>query len=122
MDEFLAGARKAGIDTLDLRARLHHTAGAEGFHALFFRTDQHWKPETGLMASKMIAETLRDDYDMDVDLSHFDLHDYHIDVYHDYFLGSQGKKVTLAKTAPEDISVLKPNFANSLHVTMPEAM
>ena len=71
------------------------------------------------MASKMIAETLRDDYDMDVDLSHFDLHDYHIDVYHDYFLGSQGKKVTLAKTAPEDISVLTPNFANSIHVTMP---
>ncbi|MBR2216244.1 MAG: hypothetical protein IJ849_10900 [Selenomonadaceae bacterium] len=118
-DELLQGLAEAGIDTLDLREVLNEKVGREHFHELFFRTDHHWKPETGLMAAEIIARQLQAAYDIDVDFSHFNLADYEVTVYKDWFLGSQGKKVTLARTSPDDIALLKPNFTSKVHVYLP---
>ncbi|MBR3158571.1 MAG: hypothetical protein IKF14_05650 [Atopobiaceae bacterium] len=41
------------------------------------------------------------------------------DVYPQWFLGSQGKKVTLAKASPEDFALYYPKFATSLHYCVP---
>ena len=45
IDDFVAGFRAMDVDVLELREELHK---AElNHHNLFFKTDHHWKLETG---------------------------------------------------------------------------
>ena len=112
-DDFLASIQKAGANTLDLREVIRE----EGLvhHSLFFRTDHHWKPESGLWASRHILQTLRDACGYQVDPSVLDPNHFETVTYPDWFLGSQGKKVTLAQAAPEDFTLLYPTYRTQLH-------
>ena len=42
-------------------------------------------------------------------------------MYPEWFLGSQGKKVTLARTEPEDFTLLYPKYPTSFHFIVPAA-
>lgn len=112
-DEFLSAAEEAGIDCLDLRELLH----AEGYnhHALFYKTDHHWLPETGLWASCKIAEVLNDRYGYHFDLLKVEEDRFRKEIFPDWFLGSQGKKVTLERASPEDFTLLYPDYPTSIH-------
>ena len=112
-DQFLFDLRSAEVDVCDLRELLHE----EGLkhHAMFFVTDHHWRPETGLWASRKIAERLNQDYGFHFDLSRVNDANYRTVIYPEWFLGSLGKKVTLARTSPEDFTLLYPKFETNLH-------
>ena len=64
-DRFLRRLSTAGVTNYDLRKILH----AEGMkhHEAFYRTDHHWKTETGLWASRHILQFLRDNYGWNVE-------------------------------------------------------
>lgn len=110
-DDFLGRLGEAGVRTLDLREALH----SEGLdhHGLFFRTDHHWLPRTGLWAAGKVVSLL-EDCGVSVDASRVDPSLFREEVYREWFLSSQGKKVTLAKADPEDISLLYPTYETSL--------
>lgn len=112
-NELLAALDENNIDYLDLRECLH----TEGYkhHELFFFTDHHWKPESGLWASGKIAELLNAEYGYHYDLSLLDQKNFETKVYEEWFLGSQGKKVTLMRASPEDISLLYPKYPTDFH-------
>ncbi len=112
-DEFLMAAEEAGIDCLDLRELLHK----EGYnhHEMFYKTDHHWLPETGLWASGKLAEELNVRYGYHFDLSKVEEDQFRKEVYPDWFLGSQGKKVTLERADPEDFTLLYPDYSTSIH-------
>ena len=112
-DDFMAALQKSGVACYDLRDTLHN----EGLdhHSLFYRTDHHWHPETGLWASSKIASELNDRYNYAFDLSYVDPAQYKSVIYPEWFLGSQGKKVTLSNADPEDFTLLYPNFNTLLH-------
>lgn len=116
-DEFLKGLAGKEIDYLDFRELIH----AEGFnhHELFFRTDHHWKPETGLWAAGVLAEELNEKYGFAIDTSLLAEEQFDSVLYEKYFLGSRGRRVTLAKTEPDDISLLYPKYDTSLHFSVP---
>lgn len=119
-DELLARLRDKGVDTLDLRENLHEWAKEDGvnYHDFFFKTDHHWKPETALRSAKVVAERLKN-YGIPVDDSHLNLDSFEVQIMSEVFLGSQGKKVTLAKTEAEDFSVLYPKFPTKFHFVIP---
>ena len=112
-DDFLARLDSEGIECCDLRIPLH----GEGYnhHDMFFKTDNHWRPETGLWAAGKVCSALNADFGFRIDLSYVNPDRYAAELYPEWFLGAQGKKVTLAHAEPEDFSLLYPTFETLLH-------
>lgn len=120
-DEFLQQLNGQGIETLDLRQDLHQWAQAEqiSYHDFFFRTDHHWKPQTALRAAKVVGEKLRAD-GIPVDDSRYDIQDFDVEILPVYFLGSEGKRATLARVQADDFPILHPKFPTEIKVEIPE--
>ncbi len=120
-DDLLSQLKAQGIATMDLRQNLHQWAQEDhvSYHDYFFRTDHHWKPETALRAAKVVGDRLRK-YGVPVDDSHYDLQEFDVEVLPEFFLGSQGKRATLAKATADDFSILHPKFPTQLHFEVPQ--
>lgn len=116
-DRLLDAISKAGVKCYDFRKILHEDG--INHHKAFFRTDHHWKPETGLWAAKHILEFLRDDYGWEVDPEILNPDKFEHKIYPEWFLGSQGKKLTLARTKPDDFTILYPKFRTMMHFEVP---
>ena len=116
-DRFLDAIGKAGVKYYDFRKILH--ADGMNHHEAFFKTDHHWKPETGLWAARHILEFLRDDYGWDVDPEILNPDKFEYKVYPEWFLGSYGKKITLARTKPDDFTIIYPKFHTHLRFEVP---
>ncbi len=87
----------------------------------FFVTDHHWTPKTAFWATEKICQELDNLYGFDYDKSVFDLDNYNVKTYEDWFLGSQGKKVGKYFTDlyVDDIDLITPKFDTSLVVGQP---
>ena len=116
-DEFLAMLTESGVRNYDFRKNLHE-AGMN-HHGAFYVTDHHWKPETGLWAAGEILKILRDDLSWDVKPEILRPENFEYVIYPEWFLGSQGKKVTLARSKPEDFTMIYPKFDTQLHIKIP---
>lgn len=116
-DEFLAQLSAAGVSTFDLREPIRESG--QPHHSFFYQTDHHWKAETGLWASKLILERLSDEFGMDTHPEVLNPENFDAVIYPDWFLGSQGKKATLARAVPEDITLLYPKAESKLHYVIP---
>lgn len=107
-DRLIDVMQKYGVDVLDLRRNIE-VRGHE-YQALFFNTDHHWRPETGLWAARTIAEELKKNYGLAVDPSLLADDNFRKDIFERWFLGSLGKKLTLARAVPDDFTLLYPTF------------
>ncbi|MBR1657204.1 MAG: hypothetical protein IJ697_01895 [Synergistaceae bacterium] len=116
-DRFLALLRNSGVRCYDFRKTLHEDGMKH--HESFFVTDHHWKPETGLWAAGHILRILRDDLGWNVNPEILSPENFEYVVYPEWFLGSQGKKVTLVRAKPDDLTVIYPKFRTDFHVEMP---
>ena len=108
-DEFLSKLRKYGIDTLDLRDRLHE----EGLnhHNLFYRTDHHWTPEAGIWATGEIANTLKEQYGFQINEKSIDINNYSCKIYKNRLLGSLGRRIGIGYDGVEDFKLYLPKFS-----------
>jgi hypothetical protein len=113
-DSLLEKLNVKGVNTVDLRPMLNDAS--DDYDSCFFRTDHHWKPETGVWAAGKIAESLNKLFDYRIDESIGNINNYNVDVYKNYCLGTQGKKVTLNYTDPEDFSLIYPKSETSFTV------
>lgn len=118
IDDMLGYLRDKGIDTLDLRDQWRDLSDEE-YHQLFYRTDHHWRPETALQSAGVVAAYMKEHYGLQADLSHFSQDDYDWQMKEKWFLGSQGKKATLARTYPDDFSWGVPNYPTKIHLEIP---
>lgn len=84
--------------------------------SLFFKTDHHWLPSTGIWADKLLCEEFNERFDYQIDTSVFDLENYNISILEDFSLGSQGKKVTEVYCEKEDFPVIYPKYDTDLEV------
>lgn len=116
-DSLIEFLTEYGVPVLDLRECTKKT-GAE-YLDMFYKTDHHWTPQTGIWAAGQIAGYLNEQYGFDINLSLFDVNRYQIETYPDMFLGSTGKKASLVKTETEDFDFLLPDFETKLHVEIP---
>ncbi len=77
---------------------------------IFFDTDFHWKPQSGILADQITAEYLNSycGYSIRTELYEPDM--YETELQKEGFLGHLGKKVTLTYTEPEDFPILHPLY------------
>lgn len=115
-DALLKGLSDNFVDYIDIRQNIAND-GLDN-KKLFFKTDHHWKPKTGLYATTIIAEYLNKNYNFNIDTDKFDISQYKTVTYKGCFLGSQGKKVTLARAEAEDFNLLYPNYKTSFDLVV----
>lgn len=116
-DELLASLGVNGVRALDLRAILHEEGLSH--HELFYRTDHHWLPSTGMWAARRLAEEINSMAGCDLDASRIEPGMFTSKVCPEWFLGSQGKKVTLSRAVPEDFELYYPAYATNLRYRIP---
>ncbi len=118
MDELLKGLRENHIPYLDIRENIK----AENLphRHLFYRTDLHWKSQTGFWVAGLIARRLNADFGFDIDTKLLDKAAFDTVVYQDRFLGTEGRYVTLARTKPEDITLFYPKYPTSFRFMIPD--
>lgn len=116
-DDFIRQLEEAGVNCIDLRDNIEK----EGFnqHDLFYRTDHHWKVSTARWASGVILEQLNKKYHYTADLSLLSPDNYTEKTYPSLYLGSRGKKVTVARAKPDDFTLYQPKFASKFHISVP---
>lgn len=117
-DKFLAMLKESGVRYYDFRKNLHE-AGMNHYEA-FYVTDHHWKAETGLWAAGEILKILRDGLSWDVEPEILRPENFRYEVFREWFLGSEGKKVTLARTKPDNFTMIYPKFPVSIHFSVPD--
>jgi hypothetical protein len=116
-NEFLAGLDAAGIDYYDIRETIHENKMNQ--HELFYKTDHHWLTTTGLWAAQNILAYCNKAYGWNADLSLLDADQFDYTTYEQWLLGSQGRKVTLARCEPDDFTLLYPKYETSFHYSVP---
>ena len=116
-DELLEKLQERGVDTLDLREYAKGFSPSK-YHALFFRTDHHWLPTTGMWAAGILADKLNT-MGIAADKKYMDAAYYEEKIYPKAFLGSQGGRLKLSDEFYDDISLYYPKFPNKFHIEVP---
>ncbi len=116
-DALLSALSERNVDTLDLRDNIKE----EGINQcdLYYITDTHWTTEAGLWASEIIAKRLNEEYGFEYDMTYFDRASYSFETYPEYFLGGEGRKITLANCSLEDFTTIFPRYDTNYHVVIP---
>ena len=109
---FVSALNAKGISTLNLIECMREDN--LDWYSMFFKTDHHWKNESGLWAYGKLAQYMNENLGYSIDESTWDADNYTIRTYKDAFLGSQGKRTGSLYSGLDDISVLVPNFETSL--------
>ena len=107
-DEFINILNNKKIKTLDLRENVKNEYKSQ--YDMFFKTDHHWKPSAGLWAAKEISSYLNNELKWKINTSLFERSKFSITTIANLFLGSQGKKITLAYTKPDDFEIIEPLY------------
>lgn len=116
-NRLLDAIAKAGVRTYDFRKLLHEDG--MNHHEAFYRTDHHWKVETGLWAAKHILQIFKNDYGWNVEPDALSPENFDYVVYHEWAFGSQGKKLTHFSTYPDDFTMIYPKFATNIYYEIP---
>ena len=116
-NDLLAKLDASGIDYYDIRDTIQENNINN--HDLFYKTDHHWLTTTGLWASQNILSFCNDKYGWNSDLSLLDANQFDYVTYNNWFLGSQGKKVTLSRCKPDDFTLLYPKYKTNFHYYVP---
>lgn len=109
--------KEEGVAVLDIRDYMPDDY--EEYMSCFYRTDHHWKIETGLYATSLLAEYLNETLDFHIDTTLFDMDNFNVDTYQNYWIGSQGKKVSLGYIDAEDFNFLTPKKEQNWTVNIP---
>lgn len=117
-DCFLSILKENGVNTLDLR-ELEKAQGLDHY-SLYFRTDHHWKAETGFWAYQQIVDWLaRQDASYTVDPVLTDPENYSYTTYENIFMGSSGRRIGKLYAGMDDLTVISPKFESSLRFEAP---
>ena len=115
---FLSILKENGVNVLDLRQKekeqgLNH-------YDLFYRTDHHWKAETGFWAYTQVVDWLEaqnSSFAVDPVLTNQSSYDH--TVYENIFCGSAARRVGPLYAGLDDITVITPKFDTYLNVDVP---
>jgi len=110
-DSYAAYLKEENIDYLDFRDAFNNKNF--DYTSMFFKTDHHWTPETGVLVAGIIQKTLSEKLGFSFNSSYFELDNYTKKIYKSWFLGSTGKRVGVSYAGIDDFSVLTPKFDTS---------
>jgi hypothetical protein len=104
-------------DVLDLREEIFED-GLDHYD-MFYRTDHHWKIESALWGASKIAKFLREKYNLLINADILEQSNFAFRRLPKNFLGSTGRRASLALAEPEDFTIVTPNFPTNLRVRLP---
>lgn len=115
-DAFLLELEKENVPYYSLIEQMEKEGITE--EELFFVTDHHWKPEYAFWAAGKVADELLKRYDFDYAKDKLNIENYNQEVYEDWFLGSQGKKIGqyFTELGVDDITLITPKFDTDFSV------
>lgn len=115
----LKNLEERGVPYFEIRQSMENEGITED--EAFFVTDHHWTAKTAFWATSQICSEIDSRYGFEYDKTVFDLENYNIKTYENWFLGSQGKKVGRFFTDlyVDDIDLITPKFNTSLTVSQP---
>ena len=116
-DDFLNTLKENNVDTYDLRNEIINDG--LNHYDLFFNTDHHWLPSTGLWASGKIASYLNNHYGFNMDKSNYNINNYSVKNYSKSFLGSMGRRVGKSYGGIDDFDIILPNFDTNFEISIP---
>lgn len=82
--------------------------------SLFFKTDHHWLPSTGIWADELLCKEFNEKYNYHIDTSVFDMENYEVSVLENFFLGGQGRMVTEVYCEKDDFPIVLPKYDTDL--------
>lgn len=86
----------------------------------FFKTDQHWKPETALWAAGEISQKLSQVDSAWEDYPEYrNSNNYRVEHHSNLFLGAIGKKIGSTYAGKDDFNMLIPIFENTIRYRVP---
>lgn len=86
----------------------------------FFKTDQHWKPETALWAAGELSKKLSQvDSEWKDYPEYRNSNNYRIEYHSNLFLGAIGKKIGSAYAGKDDFNMPIPIFENTIRYRVP---
>ena len=118
IDNLLKELAAKGIDVLDLRQFIIDEY--DNYEDAFYKTDHHWKTTTAFRAAQILVEYMNKQGYTSIDENKIATDKFEIETYEKYFLGSQGKKVTLAVAEPEDYHLMVPKYDTDFTIKIPE--
>lgn len=118
IDKLLYELSEKDIDVLDLREFI--VDEYDNYEDAFYKTDHHWKTTTAFRGVQILVEYMNGQGYTSIDESKIASENFKMETYEKYFLGSQGKKVTLAVAEPEDYHLMVPKYDASFTIQIPE--
>lgn len=116
-DRLVGALEDRSVDVLDFRDCM--IRDGLDWYGSYYMTDVHWKTTTALWAAGVMARYLNDNFGFDFDGKYFDPARYDMETYPDYFLGGQGRTVTLSNCDLEAYDRILPEFETSLSLKIP---
>lgn len=116
-DHLIAALTERNVTAIDMRDYM--IADGLDWYNSYYKTDHHWKTETGFWAAEIISRLLNENSGFSFDDFYFSKSSYKFETYKDYFLGSHGRVVTLAETELEDFTKITPLFETNFSIEQP---
>lgn len=116
-DELMTMLETSDVCTIDLRKAFEEDN--INYADAFYVTDHHWLPETGVWATEKIASWLNKNVNFNCDINTFKIENYDKTVYPKFYLGTFGKKATLARVKADDFVLLHPKNDVKFHYINP---
>ncbi|MBR6419540.1 MAG: hypothetical protein IKS42_04335 [Oscillospiraceae bacterium] len=116
-DRVMAALREADVPCLDLRENVK--AEGKNIYEMFYHTDHHWRAESGLWASGVIAEELNRRYDYGLDLSRYAPENYEFKVYENAWIGEQGYLFSPYYIGYDSFTEIRPKESGSYQFVNP---
>lgn len=117
-DALLQALAEREVNTLDMREYML----AEGldWYDAYYRTDHHWKAETGLWAAGVTAKVLNEKEGFSFDPLIFDEASYEMTTYEDCFRGGQARGImSPADIERDSFTCILPRFETDFYVEVP---
>ena len=116
MNEFL-NKINGKVDYIDLRENL--ISDNLDHLKLFFKTDHHWLPETGLWATNVISNYINEKYNLSLKTDNILKDKFNYETYPNMYLGSDGRYVSLKNAKPDDFTMITPNYETDFEISIP---
>ena len=117
-DSLVSSLSKNNVPILDLREKMHEQGISHS--EAFYKTDHHWKTETGLWAYTEIVQSLTEMGAIPkVDSSYTNVDNFESRLYKDWFLGSSGKRTGRYYAGLDDFQLIIPKFETNMTLEIP---
>jgi len=116
-DELLEMLGNSGVDYIDMREELY--LSNQKYEDVYFATDHHWIPESGLWAAGIVADRLNKMYGFQINEEIYDISNYSENILKEKYMGSYGGVLTSVYVGKDQMKKLTPKYKTEIERTIP---